>query len=169
MIVGIERLRVRRAGLARARRLNVLVNQVSPFIPVPWSIERFVENIAADRNRPIALMAHPLAPDAASGWWLKTAKADYIVHSADCRSVERREAVISHEIAHILLGHEPAGLAPAGSSLSPEVAARFMNRTAYSDELEHEAETLAMMMLSACHAVQPAQGETGVRLSHRLR
>lgn len=166
---GMKRLRARRAGLARARRLDVLVNQISPLIPVPWSIERFVANIASHRNRPIALIAHPLAPDAASGWWLKTAKSDYIVHSTECRSVERREAVISHEIAHILLGHEPAGRAPAGSALSPEVAARFMNRTAYSDELEYEAETLAMMMLSECHAVQPAQGETGVRFSHRLR
>ena len=168
-MTGLALFRAHRARRAHDRRLDAAVNEVIPHIPVPWSMERFVGAIAQMRGRPITLMAHPLAPDAASGWWLKTANTDYIIYSADCHSVERREAVVAHELAHLLLGHEPAGATSGEAALSPAIAARFMNRTAYSDRLELEAETLGTMILAACHAIEPGEGETGARFSHRLR
>lgn len=139
-------------GLAR-RRVHAVsrgaFHNALRLVPDDGDMMRFVAAVAEDQGRPITVLDCDLPSDAPSGLWLQLAEADYIV-CARSVSAEHRRVVICHEIAHMLLGHQPRDGAIDTSSIAPsidlDVAARFFTRHGYEDDVEADAETLATVL-----------------------
>lgn len=101
------------------------------------------------RGRPVRLLIEPL-PESISGALLSTETADYIA-VAQGASPERKVAVVCHEVAHALLGHDHQGsassnLVDAGllRGLSPELIKSVVaGRQAYASTVEADAELVA--------------------------
>ena len=161
---------------SRERELSGRFLALIPLVPTPWSADEFVRRVAEERSRPILLLTHPLSSDDPTGFWLSTPAADYIV-VPDNASGARRDAIISHELAHIVLNHDPRpandleGLAALAPNSSPEMVARFLARQGYEAAIEHEAETLATRLIAHVEARTRSTGSATEldRLSSRLR
>ena len=131
--------RTLRRSAASARRL----------IPASGDLTGFVDAVARSRGRPIVLLGAAFEADAPSGVWIVTELRDYIAYPSDA-SAARRAAIVCHEVAHMLLGHDPpagtgglASLAAAAApTLDPDVAARFLARHGYACGEEADAEGL---------------------------
>lgn len=149
-------------------------------MPDPWSIEGFASNLAKVRDRPIHLLPWSLATiDAGlSGMWIPTAKADYVFYEREA-TPSRREAIIGHELGHLVFEHAArlqdapddllAALAP---SVAPELARRILSRarTAYGDDEEALAETFATTLIRTGHTAPTKVTETELgRLTRSLR
>jgi Zn-dependent peptidase ImmA (M78 family) len=123
--------------------------------PDPWSVSGFVDAVATELGRPIRLLAYPLTSSDPTGLWVSTRSGEYIVVPEQA-SGTRRDAIVAHEIAHIVLGDEPlAAVADGGAcahlleAASPELVARFMPRHGFDSDAERRAEWLATVLLSA--------------------
>ena len=131
--------RTLRRSAASARRL----------IPASGDLTGFVDAVARSRGRPIVLLGAAFEADAPSGVWIVTELRDYIGYPSDAPAA-RRAAIVCHEVAHMLLGHDPpagtgglASLAAAAApTLDPDVAARFLARHGYAGGEEADAEGL---------------------------
>jgi hypothetical protein len=148
-----------------------------PLIPTPWSAEEFIRKVSRSRQRPIHLLPYPLTTSDPTGYWIPTAATDYIV-VPDTATGARRDAIIGHELAHILLGHapqvsnNPAGLAMLAPNSPPELVARFLPRHGYAAGIEREAETLATRLIAYLETRSHDTGRSATehdRLSDRLR
>ncbi|NUR59368.1 MAG: hypothetical protein HOV87_11965 [Catenulispora sp.] len=115
--------------------------------PDPWSLDAFVEQIAALRQRPIHLYAQPLY-GAVSSFWFADAAADHIVYTDQAPRLHRDHLVL-HEIAHILMGH--LGVPPA--MLSDPAALRAV----HGGQPEQEAELLAGAILAQARLGEQAR------------
>ena len=165
-------------GSRRRRDLTTALDSLVSLIPHPWSAEEFIQQVSRSRQRPIHLLTYPLSTGDPTGFWLNTAMADYIV-VPDSATGARRDAIIGHEVAHIVLGHEPQpatqldGLAALAPHSSPELVARFLPRHGYEARIEREAETLATRLIAYIDAHSgdsPGRSATEHdRLSDRLR
>ena len=121
-------------------------------MPADGDLPGLLANLAEHRGRDIHVLTRQFGGQPTSGLWLATERADYLVID-DPTTPSRRAAIICHEVAHILLGHEgqtgaeftsiPSMVAP---DLSPELIARAMARHAYADEVEAEAEQTATLI-----------------------
>jgi len=160
----------------RGRAVRATWRAVSTLIPDNGSVDDFVAAVSAQRGRRIAVLGCSMPDDGPSGYWAPTPDVDYILH-ADSITAEHREAVVCHEIAHMVLGHEAReglmdtrAIAP---SISPEVAARFLTREGYSDEIEADAEMLATLiaaeLVARADAGSRAAAQTQDHVSARLR
>lgn len=130
------------------RRLRSVLAGLDQHVPVPWSIDGLVANLAAARGRPIRLVDwdFPGTANAASGLWIPTDEADYIFYDRRA-TVRGREQIVGHELGHLLLEHiprladAPPGLLEAlAPSVSPELARRFLLRSGYGTREEAAAE-----------------------------
>ncbi len=133
---------------AQQRQLRDNLASLDRLLPNPWSIDRFVANLAAARGRPIELQAwdFPNGTDQPSGVWIPSAQADYVFYQRSAKHTAR-DVIIGHELGHLVLDHTPSlGNAPAGllealvPSLSAERARRFLSRTGYEADQEAQAE-----------------------------
>ena len=169
---------VKLRGGPRRRDLTSALNALLPLIPQPWSAEEFIGQLSRSRQRPIHLLTYPLSTGDPTGFWLFTTAVDYIV-VPDSATGARRDAIIGHEIAHIVLGHDPQpvnqldGLAALAPSSSPELVARFLPRHGYQAGIEQEAETLATRLIAYIDAHSgDSAGRSATehdRISDRLR
>ena len=164
-----------RSKRSRQHEIDDLFHGLVGMMPDPWSAEDFVARIARSRGRDIRLLTAPLTTSDPTGFWLSTRIADYIV-VAENASGARRDAIIGHELAHIVLGHSPQttadadGLADLAPSTSPELVVRYLPRHGYEVAIEHEAETLATRLIAYVQARPAATTATELgRLSNRLR
>lgn len=164
--------------VSRRRDLTDTLRALQPLIPAPWSADEFVQQVALSRGRPIHLLTYPLSTADPTGYWIPTAAADFII-VPDSATGARRDAIIGHEIAHIVLGHEPqattslGGLSELAPNLSPELVALYLPRHGYNIEIEREAETLATRLISYVETRSPGLPHRSVtehdRISDRLR
>ena len=138
---------------SRQREVNDPLQPLIALLPDQWSADEFVHRVAEHRGRPIQLLSYPLSSDDPTGFWLPTADTDYIV-IPETASGARRDAIIGHELAHIVLGHDPlpandtAGLTAVAPSSSPALVARFLPRRGYAADIERDAETLATRLIA---------------------
>ena len=149
-------------------------------MPVDGDVEKFVGAVAVHRGRPIRLCECPLEADDPSGLWMPLPDKDLVL-LAEGITYEHRTAVVCHEVAHMLLGHQTQGGATdvtlisvaLESSIDPSVAARFFTRHDYEDAEESEAEALATQIASELgrRAIANAESEALSRdhISSRLR
>ena len=160
----------------RGRAFRATWRAVSTLIPDNGNVDDFVAAVSAQRGRRIAVLGCSMPDDGPSGYWAPTPDVDYILH-ADSITAEYRETVVCHEIAHMVLGHEAReglmdtrAIAP---SISPEVAARFLTREGYPDEIEADAEMLATLiaaeLVARADAGSRAATQTQDHVSARLR
>ena len=166
-------------GIRKRSRQREVTDPLQPLLallPDPWSADEFVHRVAEHRGRPIQLLTYPLSSDDPTGFWLSTADTDYIV-IPETAGGSRRDAIIGHELAHIVLGHDPlpandtAGLAAVAPSSSPELVGRFLPRQGYGADIEREAETLATRLIAYVNARTTDAGTVTEldRLTSRLR
>jgi hypothetical protein len=114
------------------------------------TIDDLVQAVARTRGRNITLLDSETDPDGFSGLWIATATADYIAYDARA-SAASRDAIICHELAHMLLGHDAednsAQIAELfAPHLSPALVRRFLSRHGYENRIEAEAESLGTLM-----------------------
>ncbi len=121
-------------------------------LPAPFTLDRFKDALVTHRGRPLTINAMPtLGPDAPSGIWIATERADHVFVDETARPLHR-EHIVLHELAHIMCDHkgvpamtdeDVAALLPA---LNVEMVARVLGRTRYTQHEEQEAELLATMI-----------------------
>jgi hypothetical protein len=145
-------------------------------LPDPWSVDEFVDLVAADRRRSIRLLLHDLSTGDATGYALRRRNEDVIVVPTRATGA-RRDAIICHELAHIVLEHAPhvtddlEFLSMLAPHCPPALLERFLARDGYDTEDERSAETLATRLIARAHArshMSVANAELD-RLTTRLR
>ncbi|MEV6651990.1 hypothetical protein [Streptomyces sp. NPDC051219] len=75
-------------------------------IPRPFDLDVLCARIAAQRGRPLRLVALEGAPDGSMpcGVWVATSTADLIFYEPATSALHKLQIVL-HELAHLLLGH----------------------------------------------------------------
>ena len=111
--------------------------------------------VESRRGRPVVLTAAAMAP-ACDGMWIATEFADYIIYEQDT-APDNQLRIISHEIGHMVLGHEgiPLGSGDVGRLFFPHLEpamvvaslAGSVSSAVYSPTEELEAETFASLLL----------------------
>lgn len=126
-------------------------------LPTPFTVDRFREALVVHRSRLLTINAMPtLGPDAPSGVWIATERADHVFVDETARPLHR-EHIVLHEIAHIVCDHQgaPAMTDEDVSALLPaldvEMVARVLGRARYTQADEQEAELLATMIAQRVH------------------
>lgn len=158
----------RNVRLARSRAVRL--------VPANGSVDDLVTAVSHERGRAVHLLSADLRPDAPTGMWISTDTAEYVVYPADASSAERA-AVICHEVAHMLLGHQPEAhvdrlsqmATTVAPSIDPEVARRFLHRHGYVEQVEAEAERLATILATKLAANADASAVRRDAVSDRLR
>ena len=147
------------------------------FIPATGLVDDLVTAVGASRGRPFRILGAPLRGTMTSGAWVPTTKADYVLYPQSA-SPTRREAVICHELGHVLLHHDPAlhdALTPAllgevAPSLSLSTARAMLFRSSYTNREEADAEYVGTVLATALADRREARDwESSSRLSEHLR
>lgn len=145
-------------------------------LPDPWSADVFVDIVAADRRRPIRLLPHELSTGNSTGYALRRASQDVIVVPTTATG-SRRDAIICHELVHIVLDHAPhvtddiEFLSMLAPHCPPALLERFLARDGYDTDDERTAETMATRLITRAQTRiqrRTASGELD-RLTTRLR
>ena len=167
--------------MARSRNRRLDPNErafqsLVPLLPDTWSVDEFVAHVAADRRRPIRILPHELSSGDATGYALRRRNDDIIV-VPDTAAGARRDAIICHELAHIVLGHAPhitddiEFLSMLAPHCPPELLERFLARDGYHTDDERAAETLATRLITRAQTRSHQRTTSGEldRLTTRLR
>ena len=158
----------RDARFARSRAMRM--------VPSSGLVDDLVLRVGRSRSRSITLLPFHLDAGAPSGLWVTTAQADYIVFPSDATSSERT-AIVCHELAHMLLDHQPEAevdrlaqlVALVAPTIDPKVAAQFLTRHGYADGAEAEAEQLATLLATQLARNAEASAVRLDAVSDRLR
>lgn len=156
-----------------ARNADRAARRGASLLPADGDLAAFIEAVAKERGRQIVVLEYPLGGSAASGLWLTTAEVDYLVVSSGA-ALSRRTAILCHELAHMLLGHDadaeaPDALAAVAPDISPEVRGRFLARTAYEAHAECDAEEVGTYFATELLRRQRHPRWSGDRVGQRLR
>lgn len=132
-----------------SRHVREAIREAESVMPRSGDVEDLLDSLSKARNRAMKLLIAPLG-STVSGLLVSTKQADYVV-VAEGSSPERQCAIVCHEVAHALLGHDHSGL--LGSSLleagllqglQPTLARNAVAaRHAYAHTTETDAETVA--------------------------
>ncbi|ATL65106.1 ImmA/IrrE family metallo-endopeptidase [Nocardia terpenica] len=127
----------------------------------PWSMQRFVQELSLQRDRPIEIVEGLGAFESIdfSGIWIPLPEKDLIRHRTGFTQVER-DGIIAHELGHIILGHEvPAGeriqyYQRTAPSIPTAIIQRLMDQQAclrsnFDLPLERQAEWFATLLMEA--------------------
>lgn len=133
------------------RRCRGLLRELD--VQPPLDVHEFCARLAVVRDRPIRLVPYPLWADGPFGLWFKGRTTDFIVYQEHTTGPHQRH-IILHEVGHILADHpsdddaddlrEVFGLS---DGQLPRVSGGLRYRTAYDRREEHEAETIATIIL----------------------
>jgi Zn-dependent peptidase ImmA (M78 family) len=120
-------------------------------MPETGDVDEFVQAVARYRGRRIVTLAQELGLEAPTGYWISTTDTEYVVYPEDSND-DQRAVIICHELAHMLLNHQPpegsVDLGELAPSIAPSIAARFLNRHGFDDAMEADAERLATQLTS---------------------
>jgi hypothetical protein len=148
--------------------------RIDRLVPATGDLADLVAEVARRRGRPVHLLPASLGPDAPSGMWVSTDRADYVVFP-DEATPARRTSVVCHELAHMLLEHEPqdgaqtALAAAAAPTIDSAVAARMLMRHAYASRQERDAELLGTRLAAALADEERRAVRASDRLDDRLQ
>lgn len=139
-----------------ALRLRSAVRRGMSLLPDNGDVDQFVVALAGSRSRELRLLEVELTGNSPSGAWVPTDRRDYFLVPR-AASPTRRRAVLCHEAAHILLGHDPALHASLDRSLLLSLApnlpaatsARLLQRSGYRDEQEAAAERVGTLLAAS--------------------
>lgn len=149
--------------------IRTMCREIMSSPPVTTDVAGFCERLGERRRRPIVLLPFTATTDSPSGIWVKGDQRDYVFFDQTTSAVQQ-EAIIWHEVAHLLLDHPGPAVDPEQSrlllpDLDPAIVLRMLSRHAYGTSVEREAERLAsFLMIDHAHLRRtPADG-----LTHRL-
>lgn len=139
-------------------------------IPVPWDLDVFIANLAAQRGRPIHLIPTDTAALAGSpcGLWLTREHDDLILHEIGT-SEYHIDQIVCHEIGHMMLGHgrnrafgpdrdrEQDLCRKVLPAIDPETVQAVLGRTDYASDQERDAEMFANILMIAAAEVSDQQ------------
>lgn len=131
-------------------------------IPSPWDRNLLIERLAADRGRPIKLMAIDANAfvDSPCGLWISFDHEDWICHEAETTDYHV-DQIVCHEIGHMVLGHKNLpqftddkasrfewcrNVAP---TIDPTAVRAIYGRTSRSVGEERDAEMFAHLLMVA--------------------
>jgi hypothetical protein len=120
-------------------------------MPKDGNLERLLGNLGAHRGRPIRVVEHDFGPEGGpSGLTYVMRDRDYIVIDKSA-GPSRRAVILSHEIAHMLLGHGGASgtsdlVSVVAPDLDPRLVERILHRESYSTDDETAAEEVATVL-----------------------
>ncbi|AHH95738.1 hypothetical protein [Kutzneria albida] len=137
------------------RRCRRLLRELD--IQPPLDISELCARLGRQRGRPIKLISYPIPADGPFGLWLRDETTDYIVYQRHTTEPHQKH-IILHEVGHILADHpsdeDADDLAQllnrpkaGGAGQLPDTADGLRRRTAYDQREEHEAETVATIIL----------------------
>lgn len=131
------------------RRCRTLLRALD--VRPPLDVTELCDKLGEHRGRPIRLVPRPIPVPGPFGVWITTADADYILYQRET-SRAHQDHIIVHELGHMLAGHASDGpndsmLSEIYPDLDPEAVRRALRRTAYDSKHEHEAETVATIIL----------------------
>jgi hypothetical protein len=136
---------------AGERRAALLLSEVP--LPVPFDIAEFSRRVAQHRGRPLALVPRPAGSMSEAVGLLVGFRDRDEIHYVSDTSVYHQQAIILHEIGHLMAEH-PGGVHDRAlpSSLlagdwDPAVLQRLKSRHRYHDDEECEAEGFATAVL----------------------
>src|SRR5919202_1513955 len=121
-------------------------------LPERVDLDGLVAAVAARRHHPIVLCPVRGRP-VPCGMWIAAESRDYIFYEADTSPLHQTH-IILHELAHAVLGHDPARIAHPEllRELLPDLGAHLLEsvleRASYARPDEQEAELLASLLLS---------------------
>ncbi|MFJ4655940.1 hypothetical protein ACIP5Y_32110 [Nocardia sp. NPDC088792] len=131
----------------------------------PWSMQRFVEELSLQRERPIEIVEGLGEYESVdfSGVWIPLPGKDLIRHRAGVSSIER-DGIIAHELGHIVLGHDvaPEERLEYFARTAPAIPAAVINRllaqqaclrSNFDLPLERQAEWFATLLMEAAEAL----------------
>lgn len=132
-----------------SKQVRDAIRTADAMIPLSGDVEDLLDNLSRKRGREMTILTAPLTSPV-SGLLIATGKADYVV-VGDEASPERQVAIVCHEVAHLLLGHDDkeslsSGLIESGllQGLNPELVRSVVaGRHAYAHTVELDAETVA--------------------------
>lgn len=124
------------------------------------SIDLLVDAVAVHRGSPIDLTPAHMGSSPLTGFRVVGKDRDHIVYSSTASTIQR-DLIISHELAHLLLGHPVEfGADPVASDLT-----RLVTRHTYGNGAEAEARRLARAIVRLSHAKQRAASRGAARPS----
>src|SRR5690349_17683563 len=97
---------VKRQKAESRRSLRVAQERALRLVPASGRLEDLVANVALRSGRPLRLLPFDLGRDEPTGLWISTDSADYVVYPS-AASAAQRTAIVCHELAHMLLQHQP--------------------------------------------------------------
>lgn len=117
----------------------------------PFDVGSLIDQLAADRGRPIELHRWPEGINAPCGVWVATASTDHIFYDGLTTPIHQRH-IILHELGHLLLEHELPPPQDAWArrllpSLDPAMVSTALGRSSYADDDEIAAELFASMVI----------------------
>lgn len=133
------------------RRISSATRAALHLMPADGDLDELLRNLAHQRGRPITVLEHqPHTSGLPSGLWVKAVDGDLIMVEAGT-GPSRRALILSHEIAHMLLGHDGACEASdlvlqAAPDLNPALVERVLHRDNYATGDESDAEEVATLV-----------------------
>lgn len=132
-----------------SKQVRDAIRTADAMIPLSGDVEDLLDNLSRTRGREMTILTAPLTSPV-SGLLIATGKADYVI-VGDEASPERQVAIVCHEVAHLLLGHDDkeslsSGLIESGllQGLNPKLVRSVVaGRNAYAHTTEMDAETVA--------------------------
>jgi hypothetical protein len=161
----------RARNLRRLRRRCEAVVRRLP-IPVPFDVRTLCQNVAAQRGKPIRLVAMS-SESQVLGMWVGTDAADLIFYE-QATTRPHQDHIILHELSHLLCDHYPAKLTGSDhfrmltSNLDPEMVRRVLARTTYQAAEEQEAELLASLIQQHGNQLAASSHQAGSVLAERI-
>lgn len=103
------------------------------------------------RRRPIILIGFVADAGTPSGMWVNAQSQDFIFYD-NVTSPVHQDAIIWHELSHLLLEHAGPLLDPEQArrllpDLDPALIMRMLGRDSYDQSVEREAEQLASLLM----------------------
>lgn len=117
-------------------------------LPDPFDLERFCQQLAQRRGRPLRLVPVLTHGGSNGGYWIRTRIDDVVIYESGTTAAHSLHIAL-HEIGHLLFDHH--GRPQTGGRpwavlfrhLDPAVVQRVLGRSDYEEDEEREAETFA--------------------------
>ena len=123
--------------------MPVSLHHVDDLVPHPFSLEQFGLAVQRRTGRPLALEPAPLA----GAMLIRTGDTDVIIYD-EAGNADQQLRLIGHEVAHLLLGHQPRERPSPFIHLDPAAIAGTFTFHGYSQADEQEADEFARLLVS---------------------
>lgn len=155
--------------------VDVAITVGRTLVPPNGRVDVLVDNLAAHRGRPISVVRLDLGVEGPTGAWVSTRDLDVLITS-EAATPTQHEATVLHEVAHMLLGHEPDGVdehyahfaSLVAPTLAPDLVRHVLTRHTYVSQPEHDAESLATRLAVAVRRAR-TEHHWADRVSTRMR